>query len=101
MNTKKAKKKTGRPTKYHSALASEICMRMAAGDHGSNLGFDLVLSELNRADIDQIPTCPPLELKAWAAALSLRLIRERGTVPQGWNRVKGLSVPHPADEIRI
>jgi hypothetical protein len=32
MNAKKAKKKVGRPTKYNSALASEICIRMAAGE---------------------------------------------------------------------
>ena len=56
MSKQQSKRKPGRPTSYNSKLASDICMRMAAGDHGSNLGFDLVLSELNRADIDQIPT---------------------------------------------
>jgi len=68
----------------------DVFVRMvqaAADDHGCNLDSDLVLSVLKQADIDQIPTCPPPELKAWADALALRLIRERGKVPKGWNQI--------------
>ena len=116
-----------------SSVSRDAFVRMVqatADNHGCNLESDLILSVLKQADIDQIPTCSALELKAWTDALALRLIRERGQVPRGWtqlchckgcgpvylwpgasaecdgcpwcwNRVKGLIVPHPAEETRI
>ena len=62
-------------------------VQATADNHGCKLESDLILSVLKHADIDQISTCTQPELKGWAAALALRLIRERGKVPQGWTQV--------------
>ena len=47
MNTKKLKKKLGRPTKYNTALASKICMRMAAGESVRRICTDKSMPTFN------------------------------------------------------
>ena len=74
----------------HSSDSRDAFVRMvqaAADGHGCTLAFELILSVLKQADIDQLPDCSPNERKAWADALALRLIRERGKVPKGWTQV--------------
>lgn len=62
-------------------------VRHIGTDSQVNLEDSEILAELCADGIEELKTAKPEARIAWATAIGLRLIRQRGTVPMDWDKI--------------